>query len=135
MVGRTVSHYRVVAHLGQGGMGAIYAADDVTLNRRIALKVLPAERAADPSRLRRFEQEAKAVAALDHPNIVTIHSTRSRRLGLLGGLVEGKTADAIPRMKLSSFTVAIPLADRGPPISAHRVAISSSNVMVSREAA
>ena len=65
--------YEVVELLGAGGMGAVYRARDPRLGRDVAVKVLPEEVAADPDRLRRFEQEARAVAALNHPHIVTVH--------------------------------------------------------------
>lgn len=74
MIGTTLKHYRVLHALGSGGMGQVYAAEDLTLGRRVALKVLPPEFADDADRRQRFEREAKAVAALDHPNIVTIYS-------------------------------------------------------------
>src|SRR5262245_37634776 len=74
MVGRQLGQYRIVEELGKGGMGVVYLAEDVRLGRRIALKVLPAEVAADPGRRARFEREARAIAALNHPNIVTLHS-------------------------------------------------------------
>ena len=72
--GQTLLHYRIVDKLGEGGMGAVYRAEDTRLGREIAIKVMPAELAADAERRRRFEQEARAVAALKHPNIVTVHS-------------------------------------------------------------
>ena len=74
MIGRTLNHYRVLEKLGSGGMGEVYLAEDTRLNRKVALKVLPALMASDPERRERFAREAQAVAALDHPNIVTIHS-------------------------------------------------------------
>lgn len=74
MIGKTLAHYNVVGSLGKGGMGEVYVAEDSKLQRRVALKVLPQEMASDPERKARFEREARAVAALSHPNIVTIHS-------------------------------------------------------------
>ena len=70
--GTLIAHYRVVSPLGQGGMGAVYLADDTRLGRRVALKVLPPEFAADPDRMHRFVQEAKLASALTHPNVATI---------------------------------------------------------------
>src|SRR5215471_7391301 len=65
--------YEIVGPLGAGGMGEVYRARDSRLNREVAIKVLPADVAADPDRLARFEREAQAVSALNHPNIVTLH--------------------------------------------------------------
>jgi len=71
--GASLSHYRIVSKLGAGGMGEVYLAQDTKLDRKIAVKVLPADLAANQDRMRRFTQEAKAAAALNHPNIATIH--------------------------------------------------------------
>jgi len=68
-----LSHYRIVSKIGAGGMGEVYLAQDTKLERQVALKVLLAEVADDEDRVRRFEQEAKAVSALNHPNILTVH--------------------------------------------------------------
>jgi len=73
IIGRRISHYQVLAPIGAGGMGEVYLAEDTTLGRRVAIKILPAEFTTDRDRLRRFEQEAKTASALNHPNIVTIH--------------------------------------------------------------
>ncbi|MGI8785699.1 MAG: protein kinase domain-containing protein [Acidobacteriota bacterium] len=117
MIGTTLSHYRIVASLGRGGMGEVYVAEDSKLNRRVALKVLPSKLAGDPERRQRFDREAQAVAALNHPNIVTIHSVEESdgihfiTMELLEGgtLQERIPAEGLPLERF--LQLAIPLAD------------------------
>ncbi|MDQ3258220.1 MAG: serine/threonine protein kinase, partial [Acidobacteriota bacterium] len=73
MITEQISHYRIISQLGAGGMGEVWRAHDTRLDREVAIKLLPASFAFDPDRLRRFEQEARATPALNHPNILTVH--------------------------------------------------------------
>ena len=117
MIGETLSHYRITGKLGEGGMGEVYLAEDTELDRKVAIKVLPGELSEDPERLERFKREAKAVAALNHPNIVTIYSIEENqgRRFLIMELVEGESLDRVlppgglPLVKV--FDIAVPLAD------------------------
>ena len=72
-IGREIGPYRIIERLGAGGMGEVYLAQDARLNRLVALKILPAYFGSDDARLRRFQSEARAASALNHPNILTIH--------------------------------------------------------------
>ena len=122
MIGRTVLHYEILEEIGEGGMGVVYKAQDTRLDRLVALKFLPAELSADPERLQRLEQEAKAVAALNHPNIVTLHSFESAEVKghgvvhfLTMELVEGSSlAELIPARGLNLeklLEIGVPLAE------------------------
>ena len=101
MIGRTLDHYRIEAKLGEGGMGVVYAAQDLHLARRVAIKVLPPDQVGDPGQRgalwARFVREAKAASALNHPNIVTVYDIRSE-----GGVdfivmeyIQGRTLDEV----------------------------------------
>jgi serine/threonine protein kinase/Tol biopolymer transport system component len=93
LIGKQINHYRIVDALGTGGMGEVYLAQDTRLGRKIALKLLPASFTNDADRLHRFQQEARAASALNHPNILTIHEVGSEqgRPYIATELIEGET--------------------------------------------
>ena len=143
MIGRTLAQYRVTAAIGAGGMGEVYRATDTRLGREVAIKVLPAATASDPERRQRFEQEARAASALNHPNILTVYD-----VGEFEGttyiameLVDGRTlrelmasADPLPTKRL--LDVAVQAADGL--AKAHAAGIvhrdlKPENLMVSRD--
>ena len=115
--GLTIGHYVILSSLGKGGVGEVFLAQDTKLDRRVAVKVLPDEFATDSTRRKRFEVEAKALAALNHPNIVSIFSVDEcdGRLLLVMELVEGKTLRELmgpAGMAASEFLdIAVSLAD------------------------
>ena len=116
-VGKTILHYRILKKLGEGGMGAVYLAEDTKLHRNVAVKFLPAEMASDPKRLKRFEREAQTVASLNHPNIVTLFAVEEHEgvPFLVMELVDGKPLGEIIAeggMQLDRFfQIAIPMTD------------------------
>jgi serine/threonine protein kinase len=95
MIGKTFGHYRITSRLGAGGMGEVFLADDTRLERKAAIKFLPAEVAADPERRKRFFSEAKAASALNHPNVCTVYDV-------------GETADGVPFIAME-FVAGLPL--------------------------
>jgi serine/threonine protein kinase len=117
MIGNTLSHYRILDKVGEGGMGVVYKARDTQLDRLVAIKVLPAEKVANNERKLRFAQEAKAASALNHPNIVTIYDIGSEEGAdfIVMEYVSGETLDhLLPRggFKLAELLkYAIPVAD------------------------
>ncbi|MEJ2580496.1 MAG: protein kinase [Acidobacteriota bacterium] len=117
MVGKTLSHYRVIEKLGEGGMGEVYRAEDTTLKRQVALKVLRSDLASGRERLRRFQNEAETLASLDHPNIVHIYTVEEAEGArfLTMQLVEGtQLRELIPSggMDIGElFAIAVPMAE------------------------
>ena len=91
--GSKLGPYEIVAAIGEGGMGEVYRARDPRLGREVAIKILPAGSADDPERLRRFEQEARATAALNHPNILAVFDIGSQDNSpyIVSELLEGET--------------------------------------------
>ena len=139
---RRLNHYDVASLLGEGGMGTVYRATDTRLGRDVALKVLPPELTTDAGRLARFQREARALAALNHPNIVTIYSVEECEGShfLAMELVEGPTLDGvIPEEGLAFdafLSIALPLADSV--AAAHAAGLTHrdlkpQNVMIGRD--
>ena len=138
-VNTTIAHYRILSRIGAGGMGEVYLAQDTSLDRTVALKILPAEVAANPERMRRFVQEAKAASALSHPNVAHIYE-----IGEADGTnfiameyVEGQTLDVrLKRRALDSaeiVDIATQVADALDEAHCKRIThrdIKSSNVMI-----
>ena len=130
MVGKRLEHYEILEQIGAGGMGQVYRAHDEKLDREIALKVLPEKFAANADRLRRFLQEARAVAAMNHPNIVTIYSveesdgTHFLTMELIKGtcLTEHIPEDGFPIAEL--LRMALPLLDALS--AAHELGVSTA---------
>src|SRR5207248_3469701 len=131
--GKELGHYQVLSLLGSGGMGEVYLAEDTRLKRKVALKLLPAELTANSDRLRRFEQEAQAASALNHPNIITIHE-----IGQVDGLnfivtefIEGETLRQRLAMGQMNLPAALDVATQAASalVAAHAAGIAHRDIM------
>ena len=117
LIGQTISHYRILAKLGQGGMGEVYRARDTSLHRDVALKVLPQAVVADPLRRQRFVREARAASVLEHPHIAVIHEIGEDRgvTFIAMELVRGEPLNALiargPLTQARALDVAIEIAE------------------------
>ncbi len=113
-VGRRIGHYKIVSLLGRGGMGEVFLAEDSKLNRKVALKVLPAAFTQHPDRVRRFEREAKAASALNHPNILTIHEIGEADGAhyIVSEFVEGQTLRALIERGRLGISEAMAIAEQ-----------------------
>ena len=139
--GQTVAHYQIVSLLGEGGMGTVYLAEDTKLRRRVSLKFLSTTFTQDHERLRRFEQEARAASALNHPNILAIHEIGEEdgHRFIATEFIEGETLRARLRFGLDlddALDIAIQVASAM--VAAHRVNIvhrdiKPENIMIRRD--
>ena len=141
MVGRVISHYRIIKRLGAGGMGEVYLAQDLTLGRQVALKLLPAHFTEQAQRLRRFEQEARSASALNHPNILTIYeigqadSTRYIATEFIDGVTLRERMAGEPMETGEALDVAVQVASALAAAHAKGIVhrdIKPENIMISR---
>src|SRR5882672_9118035 len=112
MIGRTISHYRVLDPLGTGGMGVVYKAEDIRLGRLVALKFLQRELAAAPQALERFRREARAASSLNHPHICTIYEVdeENGEVFIVMELLEGRPLNQMIRPHLLPVNQILELA-------------------------
>jgi zinc protease len=130
--GRMIGHYKVVSLLGKGGMGEVYLAEDTRLGRKVALKLLPPQFTNDEERLRRFQQEARAVSALNHPNIITVYDIGHSDSGfyIATEFVEGETVRQHISKRILSISRALDIAIQaaGALASAHAAGIAHRDI-------
>jgi len=142
VIGSQLGHYRLTGLLGEGGMGRVFAAEDLRLGRRVALKLLPESLQDDPAHLERFQREARLLAAVNHPNVITVHSVEEAdgRAFITMELVEGDTLldrvrpGGLPLEDL--LAIAIPLAEALAAAHANGIVhrdLKPANVMVGRD--
>lgn len=142
MIGTQLGHYRLTQLLGEGGMGCVYAADDLRLQRRVALKLLPDALNADPAHVERFRREARLLAAMSHPNVVTVYSVEESegRAFITMELVQGQTLSGFVRpggLPLNELlAIALPLTEALGAAHAHGIVhrdLKPANVMLSQD--
>jgi len=143
LVGKNLGHYHVLSLLGSGGMGEVYQVEDTRLKRKVALKLLPADLTANRDRLRRFEQEARAASALNHPNIITIHEIgeSGRWHYLVMELIDGETLRERLKQGPIEWSTALEIALQvaSALVAAHKAGIvhrdiKPENIMLRRDA-
>ena len=142
LAGKEISHYKIIRLLGAGGMGEVYLAEDTKLHRQIALKVLTSQFESDVERIKRFKKEARAVSALNHPNIITIYSIEETEAGsfIATEFIDGQTLrERIAERPLSwQDAVKIAIQITGALKTAHSVGIihrdiKPANIMIRRD--
>ena len=142
LVGQEISHYQIVREIGRGGMGVVYLAQDISLSRPVALKLLPKHLTSDPSRLRRFEHEARAASSLNHPNILTIYEIAQLdgRHSIATEFIDGVTLRDRIKSREMQLSEALNIAEQAASalVAAHEAGIvhrdiKPENIMVRRD--